>query len=156
LRAGGKVCLRRGVSDSTTLLGFFHSTQSTAIDASQETGFPDPFLGIVIEGPSSEGFFVYPAYRVKGVGRDQVRPADPNRIYPNGAAHTWKLAYDPDAARGNGAIVVSLDNHSVRLDLGSGHKALDKQFDRFGIITTRIDGNGQEVYFDDLTYTFRQ
>jgi hypothetical protein len=156
LRAGGQVCLRRGVSDSTTLLGFFHSTESTAINTSQDTGFPDPFLGIVIEGPSSEGFFVYPAYRVKGVGKDQVRPASPNRIYPNGAAHSWKLAYDPDAAHGNGAIVVSLDNHSVRLDLGPEHKALSKQFDRFGIITTRIDGNGQEVYFDDLSYTFRQ
>ena len=26
-------------------------------------------------------------------------------------------------------------------------------FNRFGIITTHIDGNGQTVYFDDLTYT---
>ena len=24
--------------------------------------------------------------------------------------------------------------------------------DRFGLITTWIDGNGQRVYFDDLTY----
>ena len=24
---------------------------------------------------------------------------------------------------------------------------------RFGIVTTHIDGNGQTVYFDDLTYT---
>jgi hypothetical protein len=26
-------------------------------------------------------------------------------------------------------------------------------FDRFGLVTTRIDGYGQTIYFDDLTYT---
>jgi hypothetical protein len=29
-------------------------------------------------------------------------------------------------------------------------------FDRIGTLTTRVDGNGQHVYFDDLTYTVRQ
>ncbi len=28
--------------------------------------------------------------------------------------------------------------------------------DRFGLVTTWIDGHGQHVYFDDLTYTCRQ
>ena len=28
LRASGTICLRRGVSDSTTLIGFFHATGS--------------------------------------------------------------------------------------------------------------------------------
>ena len=27
--------------------------------------------------------------------------------------------------------------------------------DRFGIVTTWVDGNGQTIYFDDLTYTCR-
>jgi hypothetical protein len=30
------------------------------------------------------------------------------------------------------------------------------RLDRFGLVTTWIDGNGQKVYFDDLTYTARQ
>jgi hypothetical protein len=36
-----------------------------------------------------------------------------------------------------------------------GSRAIGQKinFDRFGIITTHIDGNGQTVYFDDLTYT---
>ena len=29
-------------------------------------------------------------------------------------------------------------------------------FDRFGIITTWIDGNSQDIYFDDLSYTWKQ
>jgi hypothetical protein len=29
-------------------------------------------------------------------------------------------------------------------------------FNRFGLITTHTDGNGQLIYFDDLTYTWTQ
>jgi hypothetical protein len=29
-------------------------------------------------------------------------------------------------------------------------------FNRFGMITTHVDGNGSKVYFDDLSYTVRQ
>jgi len=32
----------------------------------------------------------------------------------------------------------------------------DTEFNRFGFVTTWIDGNGQHVYFDDLTYTWKQ
>src|SRR5262249_2370353 len=38
LRASGKVCLRRGVTDSTVLIGFFHSEDSMAVNASQDNG----------------------------------------------------------------------------------------------------------------------
>jgi hypothetical protein len=41
----------------------------------------------------------------------------------------------------------------VTLNLDSGHKQIGAWFNRFGIITTHIDGSGQTVYFDDLTYT---
>ncbi|MEX0642181.1 MAG: PEP-CTERM sorting domain-containing protein, partial [Pirellulales bacterium] len=33
-----------------------------------------------------------------------------------------------------------------------GHKQIGAHFNRFGIITTHIDGSGQTVYFDDLSY----
>jgi hypothetical protein len=29
-------------------------------------------------------------------------------------------------------------------------------FNRFGVITTHTDGNAQQLYFDDLTYTWTQ
>ena len=44
----------------------------------------------------------------------------------------------------------------ARLDLEPGHKTKGGHFDRFGLITTHHDGNGQRVYFDDLTYTTSQ
>jgi hypothetical protein len=49
-----------------------------------------------------------------------------------------------------------LDREAVTLDLGKGHRAAGARLDRFGLVTTWIDGNGQKVYFDDLTYTARQ
>jgi hypothetical protein len=42
---------------------------------------------------------------------------------------------------------------TMRLPLKPGHKTPETRFNRFGIITTHIDGNGQTVYFDDLAYT---
>jgi len=54
---------------------------------------------------------------------------------------------------GRGRIVLSLDGQPIALNLSVGHKSIGANFDRFGIITTHIDGNGQTVYFDDLTYT---
>jgi hypothetical protein len=49
-----------------------------------------------------------------------------------------------------------LDKQPVRLNLGNEHKAQGARFDRFGLITTWIDGNGQRIYFDDLAYTSEQ
>ncbi len=40
LRASAKVCLKRGVSDSSVLIGFFHSKDSTAVTPSQDSGIP--------------------------------------------------------------------------------------------------------------------
>jgi hypothetical protein len=45
-----------------------------------------------------------------------------------------------------------LDGQAVTLNLDPGHKQIGAHFNRFGIITTHIDGSGQTVYFDDLTY----
>jgi hypothetical protein len=156
LRASGKVALRRGVSDSTTLIGFFHSTQSMAVSKSQSSGIPRNFLGIAVEGPSREGFYFYPLYRVNGDGQGHAAGNKAPHILPDGKSHAWTLAYSPAAGNGQGGITVSLDGKSVSLDLGSGHRRIGVVFDRFGIITTWIDGNGQHVYFDDLSYTWKQ
>lgn len=156
LRASGKVSLHRGVSDSSTLFGFFHSERSVQVNPSQSSGLPKDFLGISIEGPSSEGFYVYPVYRAnndaQGVGRYEVSP----RIYPDGASHNWTLEYDPEGADGNGRLVLSMDHQSIDIALESGARGAGTQFDRFGFVTPWIDGNGQVVYFDELEYTCRQ
>lgn len=156
LRAAGKVSLRRAVSDSTCLLGFFHSQHSTARTDSQDSGFPRNFLGVAVEGPSREGFLFYPACRfADGV---QACPTGPNlpHILPDGTAHDWSLEYNPRAGAGHGRITATFDGQRVVLDLPPGRRKTPTTFDRFGMITTWIDGNGQRIYFDDLEYTCRQ
>jgi hypothetical protein len=153
LRASGKVSLRRGVSDSTSLIGFFHSRDSIAVSDSQSSGFPVNFLGAAIEGPSREGFFFYPVYRTPygaAVGK-----SDLPRILPDGRPGAWTLLYDPGANGGAGRVSITLDGKSAAIDLPMNHRP-QARFDRFGIVTTWIDGNAQHVYFDDLSYTFRQ
>jgi len=156
LHAEGKVGFRRGVSDSTTLIGFFHSVGSMRSNNSQESATPENFVGAAIEGPSAEGFYLYPTY---GLDLESVRASGgrgtptPPYIYPDGQSRHWTLDYNPDGNGGTGNITVTLDGQAVTLNLDSGHKQIGAWFNRFGMITTHIDGSGQTVYFDDLTYT---
>ncbi|HWB07348.1 MAG TPA: hypothetical protein VG796_30260 [Verrucomicrobiales bacterium] len=157
LHAEGKVAFRRGVSDSTTLIGFFHSTGSVRSNNAQDSATPENFVGAAIEGPSSEGFYLYPTY---GLDQEGVRASGnrgtptPPFIYPDGQSRHWSLDYQPDGNGGTGNITITLNGQAVTLNLDAGHKQIGAQFNRFGIITTHIDGSGQTVYFDDLTYTF--
>ena len=111
---------------------------------------------MAVEGPSREGFLFYPAYRVRGDGQGHAAGPGRPHILPDGKAHDWSMVYDPDKADGRGRVIVTLDDKSVTLDLGSGDRKTGARFDRFGLITTWIDGNAQRVYFDDLTYTCGQ
>lgn len=155
LRAGGKVSFDRGVSDSTTLIGFFHHGDSVRNSDAQNSAIPEDFVGAAIEGPSAEGFFFYPAYGldVEGIRYNGDRGDHPPYIYPDGTDHDWTLDYDPAGGNGLGTIKLTLDGLPVTLTMDPGHKNMGAHFDRFGIITTQIDGSGQTVYFDDLTYT---
>jgi hypothetical protein len=156
LRASGKVTLRRGVSDSTTLIGFYHSAHSLSVNPSQQFSTPKDFLGAAVEGPSSEGFYFYPVHRHHAGDPSSGMGANPPRIYPDSATHDWTIDYDPAGAGGHGRITVTLDGKAVTRDLAPGDKAGGAQFNRFGLVTPWIDGNGQHVYFDDLSYTHRQ
>ena len=93
--------------------------------------------------------------RVSGGGRGHGAGPGAPHILPDGAAHDWSLDYDPISANGKGRVSARLDGHAVRLDLNAGDRA-GTRFDRFGLVTTWIDGNAQRVYFDDLTYTWKQ
>jgi len=153
LRASGKISLRRAVSDSTALFGFYHSENSMRVTDSQASALPMDFLGIAVEGPSSEGFFVYPSYRVHNGEPGSGYPENPPYIYPDGAVHTWSLEYVPGDP---GKIVVTLDDKRTEMAVPRERQTADAQFNRFGFVTTWIDGNGQRVYLDDIEYTCRQ
>lgn len=156
LKASGKVSMRRGVTDSTVLFGFFHAKDSMTVNPAQDCSLPQNFLGIVVDGPSREGFYFSPAYRTNGSGHGHAVNNRPPHIYPDGKAHDWTLEYSPTSADGKGRIILTLDGESVTLELTEGHKAAGAHFNRFGLVTTWIDGNGQHIYFDDLTYTCAQ
>jgi len=155
LYAGGKVCMIRGVTDSTASIGFYHSTWSLRSNPAQDQSIPMDFLGINIEGPSSEGFFFYPVYRVHGrvAGALGGGSGKAPRIYPDRKPHDWLMKYDPAGAGGRGQITVSLDGQTCTLDLEPGGKQIGASLDRFGICTPWIDGNSVTVFFDDLQYT---
>jgi hypothetical protein len=154
MQASGTISLRRAVSDSGTLIGFYNSEESVATNPSQSSAIPRSFLGLAVEGPSSEGFFVYPAFR-DARDRNGRTTSGPN-ILPDGTAHSWALKYGPPAADRPGSITVSLDGKAARLVLPSKQIDSSTLFDRFGIVTAWIDGNGQHIYFDDVSYTFSQ
>lgn len=156
LYARGKICVIRSVTDSTASIGFYNSTSSLRSNPRQDQSIPMDYLGINIEGPSSEGFF-YPVYRVHGDAAGAlVRSAGKApRIYPDRKVHDWTLSYEPAGAGGRGQITVRLDNHACTLALEPGAKSTGASFDRFGLCTPWIDGNSVTVFFDDLQYTCR-
>ena len=156
LRASGKIAIRRGVSDSTTLFGFYNSNESMRSNESQSNGLPESVVGIHIEGPSSEGFLFYPVLRTNGGGSQFGSPREFPSILPNGKSHEWSMDYNPDGADGKGRITVTLDGRSNAFDLNAGDKERGTTFDRFGIVTSWIDGNSQDVYWDDVSYTVGQ
>lgn len=153
LEARGKLSMRRGVTDSTASIGFFHSVHSMHSNPSQKHSIPMDFLGINIEGPSSEGFYFYPVYRVHGDHAGVPRVTQAPRIFPDGRSLEWFLNYDPSGAGGQGSITVGLDKETFTMDLSPGHKSIGATFDRFGLCTPWVDGNSVTVYFDDLVYT---
>jgi hypothetical protein len=156
LRASGKVAMKRGVSDSTTLFGFYNSRESMRSNESQSDGLPESVVGIHIEGPSSEGFLFYPVLRTQGGGSQYGGPREFPSIRPDGKSHDWSMAYDPDGPDGKGRITVTLDGRSKSFDFSADDKLRGTTFDRFGIVTSWIDGNSQDVYWDDVTFTVGQ
>jgi len=98
-------------------------------------------------------FLFAPVYRTRGRNHGHAARAAPH-IYPDSAIHDWTLEYDPLAAGGKGQI--TLDKRSVSQNLANGHKTAGARLNRFGLITTWVDGNSQTIYFDDLTYTCKQ
>lgn len=153
LHASGRVVLMRGPTDSRTLLGFFNSTESIRKGKTQTQSLPPDFLGVSVEGPSREGFYFYPVYASDKLGVSGTVKKHRPYIYPDGKSHEWTMTYDPKANSGEGVILVTFDNQPCALNLKPGTKKIGANFDRFGVVTTLIDGNGQTIYFDDLSYT---
>jgi hypothetical protein len=156
LTASGKVALTRGVTDSTTLFGFYNSADSLRSNESQSDGVPESALGIHIEGPSRDGFRFYPVLRGTGAASRTGRIDDAPYVYPDGKSHDWRLDYDPVGGEGGGTITVTFDGASTAWHLKEPDRGRGTTFDRFGSVTSWIDGNSQDVYWDDVVSTVAQ
>lgn len=157
LHASGRIALTRGVTDSTVLFGFYHAERSMASSDSQAHALPESFFGVAVEGPSAEGFFLYPTWRTAGdASRGGGYDPRPPVILPDGASHTWTFDYVPPANGADGIVTVTLDGESVVWPVPAEALASGTVFNRLGFVTAWIDGNAQRVYIDDLTYTERQ
>jgi hypothetical protein len=113
-------------------------------------------MGIHLEGPSAEGFLFYPVYRPKGQDTRVSAYREFPHILPDGKSHDWVLEYNPEGADGKGQITVTFDGQAKTFDLQEGDKKAGMKFDRFGIVTSWIDGNSVDAYWDDITYTVSQ
>ena len=156
LVAFGRVAMIRGVTDSTTLFGFYNSRDSMRQNGSQRESLPESVIGIQIEGPSRDGFRFYPVARFKAGVSQHPALRDFPFIHPEGKSHEWRLVYDPRAAGGKGRITVTFDGKRNTFDLESPAESQRTSFDRFGVVTTWIDGNSQSVYWDDIGYSVTQ
>ena len=112
LRASGKVALRRAVTDSDVLLGFFHAEHSLASGGSDAIGLPPDFIGVTIGGPSREGFMISPTYRLHNTERQSASRGP--YLLPNGAPHDFSFEYVP-GAEGTGCSIVARDGEKVTL-----------------------------------------
>src|SRR2546422_11378857 len=92
---------------------------------SQNSATPENFVGAAIEGPSSEGFYLYPTY---GLDQEGVRASGgrgtptPPHIYPDGEARHWTLNYYSDCNGGTGSVTVNLDGRGGKAQLHCGPK----------------------------------
>jgi hypothetical protein len=94
-------------------------------------------------------------FRATGDAHRVYEPEGPH-ILPDGTVHRWSLDYEPREGK-PGIIRLTFDGQDIReLEIPLDERDTPTRFDRFGIISTWVDGNGQLIYFDDLVYTCRQ
>ncbi len=158
LFASGKIALTRGSTDSDFYFGWFqHDGWRPPIGTADRS--TTPYVGVIIGGPAQSGHYFRPGYSGRKEGQNQVGPGY-NRtgppLRPDAIPRTWTIAYDPAGNQGHGSICATLDGESATLDLRPGLKAEGITLDRFGLFTWRPDGNSNDVFFDDLTYTAAQ
>jgi hypothetical protein len=154
LKASGKVSLRRAVTDSDILFGFFHAEHSLDSGGSDRIGLPPDFIGVSIGGPSREGFMLNPAYRLHNTERASADRGP--YLLPNGKPHDFAIEYTPPSGDKPGSLVARLDAEKVSIPVPVDHVKIGAHLNRLGLISTHTDGNGQHLYFDDLTYTSSQ
>ena len=97
---------------------------------------------------------VNPAYRLHNTERASADRGP--YLLPNGTPHDFSFEYTPPKGDKPGSLTARLDSEIVSLSFPADHLKIGAHFNRLGLISTHTDGNGQHLYFDDLTFTDSQ
>jgi len=151
LVASGKLAVTAAEGGSGALVGWFHDQSSRGWRTPNSVA-----MRIDGNGGSFWLFFEYGTrdWQTGGGGafagdRYQTTPTPPFRA--DGAAHDWRLEYDPHAASGRGMLRLSIDDREYEYELPEGHRQAGFELNRFGIWNQHSSGDGLELYLDDLT-----
>ena len=178
LTASGSFAVTGSSPGAGVFFGFFNSQQpggsgrpigSLGLDFDFEGKGGRLATRLITGGNKSCGTFITPYLPGK------FRPTP---IKNDGTKYHWTLAYDPDAAGGNGQFTFTMtsDTHKTEnygklpekseeeaqarfpnttkfiIDLTPGHKQEGATFDRFGIQNMMKSGGSVKMHFDDVKY----
>ena len=178
LTASGSFVITGATPGAGVFFGFFNSQQpggsgrpigSLGLDMDFEGKGGRIAVRLITGGNKSCGTFITPYLPGK------FRPTP---IKLDGTRYHWTLAYDPQAAGGNGSFTFTIgsDTHKTQdygplpelsekeaqarfpntttfiVDLTPGHKKEGATFDRFGMINMMKSGGAATIFFDDLQY----
>ena len=111
-------------------------------------------LGIVVEAAGGRTFDFSALASPPGSPHALQRGAS---FAPRDESYEFSFDYDPQAGNGFGQISFSLDGKNERtLKLTREQQQARPTFDRFGVVSRRVNGMHMVMYFDDLTYMARR
>jgi hypothetical protein len=147
LAASGRLAIPLYAPDGGAYLGWFSSAGR---------GYPPKnVVGVLLEGSTSTGPCLRACLATSDPKLAHVAGASAPPIAADGASHTWRIEYDPEAADGRGELTVWLDETKDSFALPEGARQQGAELDRFGLFVYEGGGHQVEVYLDDLEYTAR-
>lgn len=146
----GRFCVPRADAGSGIMIGWFHESSR---------GWRTPnSIALRIDGNGGKywAFYEYGTETGKtgGAGafegdRYQTTPTRP--FLANNQSHRFRLAYDPVAGNGQGAVLLTIDETNYPpVVFPKEHRREGMTLNRFGIWNVQVAGKSAELYLDDL------
>jgi hypothetical protein len=150
LSASGTFTISATSSGSGLFFGWFNAKQPGS-------GRPINTLGWFLDA-ENDGARLY-VNLVTATNRSHgafVTPFEPGKrhlpLKPDGKRYRWSITYDPQANKGDGRFVFTLEGYPpVTVDLPAGYKAEGARFDYFGMMNLHRAGGPMTVHVEDLT-----
>lgn len=148
--ASGRFAVRHADGGSGVMLGWFHESSKGWRTSSS--------VAMRIDG-NGGNYWVFWEYgtesgKTGGAGAFEGRRYQTTKTKPypgDGTSHRFSLTYDPQGAKGNGTLALTIDDQSFpSVEFPEAHRREGMTLDRFGIWNVEIAGAPLEFYVDDL------